>query len=135
MLDIRLNKIFIDYLNRAGNKIRIPKQPEKTIDQAVAAKLNSIDAGEQVEAKVADFIKNSKGNELTDFRNKVRDSTGRTIAGIDCATKDVLIEVKKSVSSVNDIDQLKKYIDYNNINYINISDKKRFYMLMILWIM
>lgn len=126
MLDIRLNKIFIDYLNRAGNKIRIPKQPEKTIDQAVAAKLNSIDAGEQVEAKVADFIKNSKGNELTDFRNKVRDSTGRTIAGIDCATKDVLIEVKKSVSSVNDIDQLKKYIDYNNINYINISDKNDF---------
>lgn len=105
MLDIRLNKIFIDYLNRAGNKIRIPKQPEKTIDQAVAAKLNSIDAGEQVEAKVADFIRNSLGKELTNFRNKVRDSTGKTIADIDCATKDVLIEIKKSVSSINDFEQ------------------------------
>ncbi len=115
---------YVDYLNRAGNKIRIPKQPGKTIDQAITAKLNSKNVGEQIEAKVANYVRNELGKEVTDFRNAVKDSTGQTIADIDCATKDVLIEVKKSVSSINKSQQFLKYSDLNDINYINVAGKK-----------
>ena len=114
---------YIDYLNNGGNKIRIPKQSSKSIDSAITALLESSNEGDRVEAKVACFIKNDLGIELTDFRNKVKDTTGQVIADIDCATQDVLIEVKASISSVK-YDQFVKYLDNSSEKYINISSKK-----------
>ena len=49
-----------------------------------------------MEAKGANYIKNDMGIELSDFGNKVKDSNGQVIGEIDCATKDVLIEVNNS---------------------------------------
>lgn len=93
---------FVDYVNRAGKKIRIPNQSRKDIDNSIASKLNCTDDGKRVEAKVAHFIRNDMGKELTDFGNKVLDATGQPVGDIDCGMEDVLIGAKKSVSSVNE---------------------------------
>ena len=114
---------FVEYVNRAGQEIRIPKQSRKTIDNTIASKLNSTNVGDQTEAKVAHFIKNDMGKELTDFRNKVKNSSKQTIGDIDCGMEDVLIEVKKSVSSVEE-GQFEKYIDFDSSKYINVKNKK-----------
>lgn len=117
---------FIDYTNLSGNKIRIPKQPIKTIYASIAAKLKSRNIGEQTEAKVADFIKNNTSAEITDFANKLKiiegSNKGSAAGDIDIATKNKLIEVKKSISDV-ETEQLKKYINRINTKYFNFENK------------
>lgn len=113
---------FIDYTNLSGNKIRIPKQPIKTIYASIAAKLKSRNIGEQTEAKVADFIKNNTSTEITDFSNKIKTVSNDTVGDIDIATKNKIIEVKKSISDVG-INQLGKYIDRTNTKYFNFENK------------
>lgn len=113
---------FIDYTNLSGNKIRIPKQPIKTIYASIAAKLKSPYVGEQTEAKVADFIKNNTSAEITDFSNKIKTVSNDTVGDIDIATKNKIIEVKKSISDVG-INQLGKYIDRTNTKYFNFENK------------
>ena len=106
-------------------KIRIPKQSGKDIDNLILSKLNDEKAkiGDQIEAKVAYFIKNDMGKELTDFGNKVKDSNKQPVGDIDCGMEDVLIEVKKSVSPIKE-KQFYKYINYDEEEYINILNKK-----------
>lgn len=113
---------FIDYTNLSGNKIRIPKQPIKTIYASIAAKLKSRNIGEQTEAKVADFIKNNTSAEITDFSNKIKTVSNDTVGDIDIATKNKIIEVKKSISDVG-INQLGKYIDRTDSKYFNFENK------------
>lgn len=117
---------FIDYTNLSGNKIRIPKQPIKTIYASIAAKLKSRNIGEQTEAKVADFIKNNTSAEITDFSNKLKvidgPNKGSAAGDIDIATKNKIIEVKKSIGDVK-IRQLEKYIDNNSSDYFNFENK------------
>lgn len=113
---------FIDYTNLSGNKIRIPKQPIKTIYASIAAKLKSPYVGEQTEAKVADFIKNNTSAEITDFSNKIKTVSNDTVGDIDIATKNKIIEVKKSISDVG-IKQLEKYIDRTDSKYFNFENK------------
>ena len=120
---VKETDMFIDYMNSAGEIIRITKQTGKSIDGSIASKLNSPNIGSKVEAKVADYIKNDMGIELTDFGNKVKNSTGQVIGDIDCATKDVLIEVKSSIASVK-ISQFIKYVDNSDAQYINVLSKK-----------
>ena len=55
---------FVEYVNRAGQKTRIPKQFRKDIDNSIASKLNSADDGKRIEVKVANFIKNDLGKNL-----------------------------------------------------------------------
>ena len=119
---IKETDTYIDYLNQAGQKIRIPKQNSKAIGNSINSKLQSTNVGEQVEGKVANFIKNDMGIELTDFGNKVKDATGQVIGEIDCATENVLIEVKASIGSVSE-EQFIKYTDFNNNKYINVLQK------------
>lgn len=118
---------FIDYTNLSGNKIRIPKQPIKTIYTSIAAKLKSPYVGEQTEAKIADFIKNNTSAEITDFSNKLKiiegANKGSAAGDIDIATKNKLIEVKKSIGAITDINQLKKYIDSTHSHYFNFERK------------
>lgn len=113
---------FIDYTNLSGNIIRIPKQPIKTIYASIAAKLKSPYVGEQTEAKVADFIKNNTSAEITDFSNKIKTVSNSTVGDIDIATKNKIIEVKKSISDIK-IDQLEKYTDNTNAKYFNAENK------------
>lgn len=113
---------FIDYTNLSGNIIRIPKQPIKTIYASIAAKLKSPYVGEQTEAKIADFIKNNTSAEITDFSNKIKTVSNDTVGDIDIATKNKIIEVKKSISDVG-IKQLGKYIDRTNTKYFNFENK------------
>ena len=99
------------------------KQSRKDIDNSIVKKLTSTNDGDRTEAKVANFIKNDMGKELTDFGNTVRDSTKQPIGDIDCGMKDVLIEVKKSVNNVKK-KQIYKYINYDDKKFINVSNKK-----------
>lgn len=114
---------FIDYTNLSGNKIRIPKQPIKTIYASIAAKLKNSHIGEQTEAKVADFIKNNTSAEITDFSNKIKTVSNSTVGDIDIATKNKIIEVKTSIGDITDINQLKKYVDNTNFKYFNFENK------------
>ena len=121
---VKETKKYIDYQNNAGQTIRIPKQSSQAIDNKIASKRSGTDDGAIVEAKVADFIKDEMGLELTDFSNKVKySSKAEEVGDIDCATERVLIEVKNSITSV-DPEQIKKYIDSSHEKYINVLDKK-----------
>ena len=102
--------LFIDYLNNAGTTVRIAKQSQKSIANAIESRLNSTNAGDVVEAKVANYIKNELGIELTSFSSIVK-------------TPHVLIEVKKSIASV-DVDQFEKYVNNNAVGHINVTNKK-----------
>ena len=121
---VKETKKYIDYQNNAGQTIRIPKQSSQAIDNKIASKRSGTDDGDIVEAKVADFIKNEMGLELTDFSNKVKySSKAEEVGDIDCATDKVLIEIKSSISSVK-IGQIEKYIDSSYEKYMNVLDKK-----------
>lgn len=45
--------------------------------------INSKNVGEQIESKVANYVRNELGKAVTDFRNAVKDSTMQTTADID----------------------------------------------------
>ncbi len=87
------------------------------------ANLDSNNVGRKTEAKVADYIQEKLGIKLTDYANKIKDSTGEVIGEIDCATESVIIEVKTSIASVRP-KQFFKLTDIYNKNYINITNKK-----------
>ena len=113
---------FIDYVNQAGETIRINKQRSKTILDSISRNLNSSNVGTKTEATVADFINKNTNARITDFGNKIKNASGNTIGDIDCATVNELIEVKKSISSVK-VDQLDKYVNVKNANYFNVDNK------------
>ena len=113
---------FIDYVNKAGEKIRINKQPNKSILNSIAEKLNSSNAGTRLEASVADFINKSTDATITDFGNKIRNAAGGVIGDIDCATANELIEVKKSIASVK-IEQFNKYVNIEDARFFNVDNK------------
>ncbi|WP_310604458.1 hypothetical protein [Anaerosporobacter sp.] len=114
---------YIDYINAAGEKIRIPKQIGASIEDAINKNLNSADVGTRTEAKVADYLRKIINTKITDYANKVKNISGNTIGDIDVATEKVLIEVKTSIASVKD-KQLMKYVDSTKSNYINVNGKK-----------
>ena len=119
---LKETETFIDYINQAGEKIRINKQSNKSILDSISQKLTSPNIGTRIEASVADYINQNTNATITDFANKIRNATGNTIGDIDCATMNEIIEVKKSIASVK-IEQLEKYINIENTNYFNVSNK------------
>ena len=130
LLEGRISSILIkeadnytDYLNRAGNKIRIPKQTPGAIENSIASRLTSSDTGTALEAKVADYINNNTDATIEAFANKVRIVNGETLGDIDIATTYQLIEVKNSISSVK-IDQLPKYVGNSNPKFFNFDGKE-----------
>ncbi len=120
---LKETETYIDYLNESGEKIRIPKQASSTIEDSITKNLNSSSIGTKTEAEVAKYVKNNTDAVITDYANKAKDSSGQVIGDIDCATKNELIEVKNSVSSVK-VKQFGKYIDSSNLNYLNVYNKK-----------
>ncbi len=120
---LKERKLFIDYQNPAGNVVRIPKQSQASIKQSIATKICSDDEGIKLEADIGNYIQNELGIDLTDFANKITNRTKQPMGDIDCATKNVLIEVKNSMGSV-DIEQFRKYTDITDEKYFNIQDKK-----------
>lgn len=130
LLEGRISSIIIkeadnytDYLNRAGNKIRIPKQTSSSIENSIASRLTSSDTGTALEAKVADYINNNTDATIEAYANKVRIVNGETLGDIDIATANQWIEVKNSISSA-DISQLEKYVDSTNPKFINFDGKE-----------
>ncbi|MCM1500693.1 MAG: hypothetical protein NC124_19700 [Clostridium sp.] len=114
---------FTDYLNQAGNKIRIPNQTSKVISNSIASKLTSDNVGTALEARVADFINNNTDATIVDFTNEVKIVNGRTIGDIDIATQYQLIEVKSSISSVK-MNQLYKYVDSSWSEFFNFNGRE-----------
>lgn len=120
---VKETDMFIDYMNSAGTKIRIPKQEFKAIQKSILANLNNSDTGSRLEAEVANYLVNNTDTSIVHFSNKVKNLSGQVIGDIDCATQNVLIEVKNSISSVK-IKQLNKYVDDTNAAYFNVENKK-----------
>ena len=114
---------YTDYLNRAGTKIRIPKQSSASINNSIASRLTSSDTGIALEPKVADYINNNTDATIVDYANKVKLVSGETVGDIDIATNYQLIEVKNSISLVK-IDQLEKYTESLNSKFFNVDEKE-----------
>ena len=118
---------YIDYINYAAEKIRIPKQNAKTSANSIAAKLDSTDIGTRIEAKVGNHINQttSETNQtVLQFGNKITfTTTKQPIGDIDVLTEDFFIEVKTSWSEV-DVQQMMKYADPFNQQFFNIEGKK-----------
>ncbi|WP_242950771.1 hypothetical protein [Clostridium felsineum] len=125
---IKFNKMgnkLTDYTNEAGNKIRYVEQRPSTIIDSIKAKyIKPKNVGEGIEAKVAKFINEKTSLKVTAFGQKVENMTKAKAAGdIDVATDKCIIEVKKSTKAIH-MDQIYKYADRDNPNYLNYNGKK-----------
>lgn len=113
---------FTEYNNFSGNTVKIPKQTASSIPEAIDSAVASSDVGKSTEGKVAKFIKD-QGIEIVDFGNKVKGTGGNLIGDIDVATREQLIEVKHSISSVK-VEQLEKYINPYCDKFFNFGNKE-----------
>lgn len=114
---------FTDYLNAAGEKIRITKQKSNTLLESINSKLNSTTEGTRIEAKVADFINNNTEKTVVQFGCDVKTPQNIPIGDIDVSTSEHLIEVKKSFKKVS-YSQIKKYTDVFDKQFFNFENKK-----------
>ena len=58
---VKETDMFIDYINSAGTKIRIPKQEFKSIQKSILANLNNPDTGSRLEVEVANHLVKKMG--------------------------------------------------------------------------
>lgn len=121
-------KGFWQFINKAGNKMEWrnqllrPKDLENSINNAL-----STGGAKGWEAEVAREI--SKFDDVTDFNNNVHNLTGNNIAGdIDIGTNKYFVECKESLNwnSINEKfkNQFLKYIDSQNLKFLNPKNKK-----------
>lgn len=110
------------YTNPAGNELSWTDQHPKSINNDIDAKLNSTDPGKATEAKVASFVRENK--EVTGFGQQIRKADNSLAGDLDVVTKNEIIEVKKSIKAVTDVEQFDKYTNPNNGNYFNPDQKK-----------
>ena len=120
---VKETNLFVDYINKSGSVIRVPKQSSKSIMDSISKNLNSKVDETRIEAKIGDFIQKNTNVTITDFGNKIKKTTGDTIGDIDVATEKALIEVKASIGSIKQ-KQLYKYIDNSDKEYINVFNKE-----------
>ncbi len=111
-----------NYTNPAGNELSWTDQHPKSIDNDIDAKLNSTDPGKATEAKVASLIRENK--EVIGFGQQVKKADHSLAGDLDVVTRDEIIEVKKSIKAITDIEQFDKYVNPNNGNYFNTDQKK-----------
>lgn len=110
------------YTNPAGNELSWIDQHPKSINNDIDAKLKSTDPGKATEAKVASFVRENK--EVTGFGQQVKKADNSLAGDLDVVTKDEIIEVKKSIKAITDVEQFDKYINPNNVSYFNPGQKK-----------
>ncbi|MEK5032370.1 hypothetical protein MKY96_13040 [Paenibacillus sp. FSL R7-0302] len=111
-----------NYKNPAGNELSWTDQHPRSINNDIDAKLNSSDPGKATEAKVASFVRENK--EVTGFGQQVKKADNSLAGDLDVVTKDEIIEVKKSIKAITDVEQFDKYINPNNGSYFNPGQKK-----------
>lgn len=121
--------VIIDFKNKIGNQIRFIQQNQSTIIDNIKQKVkNPKNEGEAIEAKVAEYVYENTAYKVTSFQQKVKNmTTGGPAGDIDVGIEDTtmnkyIIEVKKSTSAI-DLEQVDKYTNINNKNYLNYDNK------------
>lgn len=110
------------YTNPAGNELTWVDQHPKNINRDIDNSLNSKDPGKATEAKVASAVRENK--EVTGFGQKIERADKSQAGDLDVVTKDKIIEVKKSLKAVTDVEQFDKYVNVNHDGYFNHDQKK-----------
>ncbi|KKD55085.1 MULTISPECIES: contractile injection system protein, VgrG/Pvc8 family [Paenibacillus] len=110
------------YTNSAGNELNWDDQHPKNINRDIDNLLNSKDPGKATEAKVASAVRENK--EVTAFGQKIQRADGNPAGDFDVVTKNEIIEVKKSLKAVTDVEQFDKYVNINHDSYFNHDQKK-----------
>ena len=111
-----------NYSNRAGNELWWIDQHPKSINNDIDTKLNSADPGKATEAKAGAFVRENK--EVTGFGQQIRKADNSLAGDLDIVTKDEIIEVKRSIKAITDVEQFDKYINPSSGNYFNPDQKK-----------
>lgn len=128
---------FWQVTNQAGTELRWTNIREKDLEKSIDAALKSSNSGKNWEGEVAREL--SKYDEITDFSNEfkiIENGTVKNIAGdIDVGSSKYIIECKESIShntlttkmpdgSYKFLNQFDKYLNQNNIKYINIKNRQ-----------
>lgn len=128
---------FWNVTNQAGTELRWTNIREKDLEKSIDAALKSQNSGKNWEGEVAREL--SKYDEITDFSNEfkiIENGTVKNIAGdIDVGSSKYIIECKESIShntlttktpdgSYKFLNQFDKYLNQNNIKYINIKNRQ-----------
>ncbi|MCW3791094.1 WXG100 family type VII secretion target [Paenibacillus sp. LS1] len=110
------------YTNPVGNVLHWDDQHPKNINRDIDQLLNSKDSGKATEAKAAYAVRESK--EVTAFSQKIQRVDGNPAGDFDVVTKHEIIEVKKSLKAVTDVEQFDKYVNVKHQDFFNYDQKK-----------
>lgn len=114
--------VFYEYTNPRGTKIKWQKIHSKNIRDNIQRAKQSKNIGTQIEGKVGEFVQERV--EIEKFGQKLKNvKTNEIAAEIDIETKTQIIEIKKSASSI-ELEQIEKYINPLDNNFINYSGKE-----------
>ncbi|MEO2257965.1 WXG100 family type VII secretion target [Paenibacillus amylolyticus] len=110
------------YTNSVGNVLHWDEQHPKNINRDIDQLLNSKDSGKATEAKAAYAVRESK--EVTAFSQKIQRADGNPAGDFDVVTKHEIIEVKKSLKAITDVEQFDKYVNVKHQDFFNYDQKK-----------
>ncbi|WP_206099136.1 hypothetical protein [Paenibacillus xylanexedens] len=110
------------YTNSVGNVLHWDDQHPKNINRDIDQLLNSKDSGKATEAKAAYTVRESK--EVTAFSQKIQRADGNPAGDFDVVTKHEIIEVKKSLKAITDVEQFGKYVNVKHQDFFNYDQKK-----------
>ncbi|PYY28968.1 WXG100 family type VII secretion target [Paenibacillus illinoisensis] len=110
------------YTNPVGNVLHWDDQHPKNINRDIDQLLNSKDSGKATEAKAAYAVRESK--EVTAFSQKIQRADGNPAGDFDVVTKHEIIEVKKSLKAITDVEQFDKYVNVKHQDFFNYDQKK-----------
>ncbi|PWW44227.1 MULTISPECIES: WXG100 family type VII secretion target [Paenibacillus] len=110
------------YTNPVGNVLHWDDQHPKNINRDIDQLLNSKDSGKATEAKAAYAVRESK--EVTAFSQKIQRADGNPAGDFDIVTKHEIIEVKKSLKAITDVEQFDKYVNVKHQDFFNYDQKK-----------
>ncbi|MET3940944.1 WXG100 family type VII secretion target [Paenibacillus sp. PvP094] len=110
------------YTNPVGNVLHWDDQHPKNINRDIDQLLNSKDSGKATEAKAAYAVRESK--EVTAFSQKIQRADGNPAGDFDVVTKHEIIEVKKSLKAITDVEQFDKYVNVKHQDFFNYEQKK-----------
>ncbi|MDO3675421.1 hypothetical protein [Paenibacillus ehimensis] len=112
----------IKYTNPSGNVLSWGEQHPKNINRDIENTKDSKDVGKATESKVAAFVKENK--EVTGYAQGIKRADNSPAGDLDIVTKDEIIEVKKSLKAVTDVEQFDKYIDKAHPDFLNPEQKR-----------
>ena len=121
-IKVKTNKgIEVEFVNPAGIIITWVEQSPKNILNAIESAKNSKNSGKQIEGKVGDFLKDKV--KITNFGLEILNKNKQKVTDIDIQTEHMIIEIKKSASSLKS-DQIDRLINPNNPQFFNYDKKE-----------